>query len=98
MPLTIDELKKLPYLDLSALDGHTVQVMPLWDGTSWQIWVDTEVDLMEGKSLMRLRVTICQAAAKQTDIFINSGQLTAENERLRASPTMCTIAVPSSLP
>jgi hypothetical protein len=30
--------------------------------------------------------------------IVKPGQLTAENERLRASPTMCTVAAPSSLP
>ena len=49
MPLTFDELKKLPYLDLSALDGRTVQLMPLWDGNSWRMWTDTEVGLIEMK-------------------------------------------------
>jgi hypothetical protein len=39
MPLTIDELKKLPYLDLSALDGRTVQLMPLWDGKRDEIQI-----------------------------------------------------------
>ena len=29
---------------------------------------------------------------------VKPGQLTAENERLRASPMMCTVVVPSSLP
>jgi hypothetical protein len=65
MPLTIDELKKLPYLDLSALDGRTVQLMPLWDGNSWRMWVDAEVGLIEGKIVDALESALSRRDARR---------------------------------
>jgi hypothetical protein len=96
MPLTIDELKKLPYLDLSALDGRTVQLMPLWGGTSWRMWVDTEVGLIEGKIVDALESDyLAKQPAKETDLFIPFVHLIWNKQAIlplicRYSTTICT--------
>jgi hypothetical protein len=69
--ITVEELKKLPYLDMSALDGRTVNLMPLWDGTNWHMWFDTEVGLIAGKIVDTAEVDyVAKTAARPTDLFI----------------------------
>ena len=71
MPISIEELKKLPYLDISALDGRTVQLMPLWDGTRWRMWLDTAIGLIEGQVVDTIESDyLAKSAAKETDLFI----------------------------
>jgi hypothetical protein len=37
MKITLEELKKIPYLDTDAIGDRTVKLMPLWD---WRILAD----------------------------------------------------------
>jgi hypothetical protein len=69
--IAIEELKKLPYLDVSALDGRIVRLMPLWDGADWRLWVNTPVGLIEGKILDTTEGDyVGKSAAKPSDLFI----------------------------
>lgn len=69
--IALEELKKLPYLDVSALDGRTVNLMPLWDGTHWHMWFDTEMGLIAGKIVDTTEVDyVSKSAARSTDLFI----------------------------
>ena len=69
--ITFDELKKLPYLDTSALDGRTVNLMPLWDGASWRMWFNTPIGLIEGKIIDTTESDyLAKSAAKQSDLYI----------------------------
>jgi hypothetical protein len=69
--ITIEELKKLPYLDVSALDGRTVNLMPLWDGTDWHMWIDTPVGLIKTKIIDTSESDyVAKSAARPTDLFI----------------------------
>ena len=34
------ELAKLPHINVAALQGRTILLMPLWDGAAWNQWVD----------------------------------------------------------
>lgn len=38
-PIDPKELEKVPYLDVRAVAGRAVNLMPLWDGAKWRIWV-----------------------------------------------------------
>jgi hypothetical protein len=31
---------KMPHIDTAALQGRTMLLMPVWDGTAWGMWVD----------------------------------------------------------
>ncbi|MGA2054696.1 MAG: hypothetical protein ABSG88_05265 [Bradyrhizobium sp.] len=31
---------KMPHIDAAALQGRTMLLMPVWDGTAWSMWVD----------------------------------------------------------
>jgi hypothetical protein len=69
--LAFEELKKLPYLDLSALDDRTVKLMPLWDGTDWHMWFNTPVGLIKGKIVDTTESDyVAQSAARPSDLFI----------------------------
>jgi hypothetical protein len=71
MPTTIEELKKIPYIDSVAIQGRTVQLMPLWDGTHWRMWFDTGSGLIEGKVLDTIEGDyVAKSAARETDLFI----------------------------
>jgi hypothetical protein len=34
------EIAKLPHIDAMALQGRAMLLMPVWDGTAWNMWVD----------------------------------------------------------
>src|SRR5947207_1203117 len=72
MTITIDALKSVPYLKTEHLgDGRTVNLMPLWDGNNWRVWIDTPVGLIEGKMLDTVEGDyIGLGAAKESDLFI----------------------------
>ncbi|MGY3135350.1 hypothetical protein ACVWZM_006032 [Bradyrhizobium sp. USDA 4501] len=36
----LDELAKLGYLDVKALSGRALRLLPLWDGENWSHWFD----------------------------------------------------------
>ena len=68
--ITFEELNKLPYLDTSALDGRTVNLMPLWDGASWHMWLNTPIGMIEGKIIDTSESDyLAKSAAKQSDLF-----------------------------
>jgi hypothetical protein len=69
--IVFEELKKLPYLDMSALDDRTVKLMPLWDGTDWHMWFDTPVGLIKGKIVDTAEGDyVAKSAARPSDLFI----------------------------
>jgi hypothetical protein len=69
--IAFEELKKLPYLDVSALDGRTVQLMPLWDGANWRMWFNTPIGLIEGKIVDAAESDyVAKSAARPSDLFI----------------------------
>lgn len=47
--VTIEDLRKVTYLDIREQDHRTVNLMPLWDGTQWHMWFPTPSGLVEGK-------------------------------------------------
>jgi hypothetical protein len=69
--IAFEELQKLPYLDLSALDGRTVNLMPLWDGAEWHMWIDTPRGLIKGKIVDPAESDyVAKSAARPSDLFI----------------------------
>ncbi|MDO9108919.1 MAG: hypothetical protein Q7U89_08050 [Coriobacteriia bacterium] len=45
--VTRDELRKVTYLDVDALGDRIPNLMPLWDGNSWHLWVPAGDDIFE---------------------------------------------------
>jgi hypothetical protein len=69
--VTIEELRKVPYLDTRQLGARTVNLMPLWDGTHWRMWFPTSSGLVEGKIVDRTEGDyVSRTAAKPSDLFI----------------------------
>lgn len=45
----IENFKTIPYIKVEHLvDGRTVNLMPLWDGKNWHMWIPTPSGFMEG--------------------------------------------------
>ncbi len=72
MPVTLENLKSVSYLKPENLgDGRVVNLMPLWDGNAWHLWVETPDALIEAKVLdVAEGDYIGKGAAKETDLFI----------------------------
>jgi hypothetical protein len=69
--IALEQLKKLPYLDVSAVGGRTVKLMPLWDGTDWHMWFDTPAGLIKGQIVDTTESDyLAVSAASPSDIFI----------------------------
>lgn len=69
--LTLDELRKVTYLDTEHLEGRIVKLMPFWDGTHWHMWFPTSLGLMEGKVVDTTEGDyVARAPAKNSDLFI----------------------------
>lgn len=47
MDIIFTEFQKVPYLDCSAIGDRTVNLMPLWDGAQWSLWLPTHEKLFE---------------------------------------------------
>jgi plasmid maintenance system killer protein len=39
MPVSKEELRQIPHLNVEALGDRTVNLMSLWDGEQWHSWV-----------------------------------------------------------
>jgi hypothetical protein len=72
MAITVESLKAIPYLRTEHLgDGRSVKLMPLWDGESWKMWIDTPVGLTEVKIVDTMEGDyVARRAAKESDLFI----------------------------
>lgn len=72
MAVTIESLKSVTYLKTENLThGRTVSLMPLWDGKSWHLWINTPEGLMEGKVIDAVQADyVAMAPAKESDLFI----------------------------
>lgn len=73
MPVTIENLKSVSYLDPQSLgDGRSVNLMPLWDGTNWHQWVELpDSGLIEIKMMdVAEGDYVGKGAAKPSDLFI----------------------------
>jgi hypothetical protein len=69
--LTIEELRTVPYLDVEHLQERTVNLMSLWDGQNWHMWVPTPSGLVEGKIVDTVEGDyVAVTAAKPTDLLI----------------------------
>ena len=69
--VTIEELRKVTYLDTRQMDDRTVNLMPLWDGTHWRMWFPTPSGLVEGKIADTTEGDyVGVTAAKPSDLFI----------------------------
>jgi hypothetical protein len=71
--ITIESLKTVTYLKTENFThGRTINLMPLWDGESWHMWIDTPEGLIEGKMIDAVQadyVTMA-APARESDLFI----------------------------
>jgi hypothetical protein len=64
-------LRKVTYVDADHLEGRIVNLMPLWDGADWHIWLNTLIGMLEGKMVDAVESDyVAKTAAKQSDLFI----------------------------
>jgi hypothetical protein len=69
--VTLDELKKVPYLNTDALAGRVVNLMPFWDGERWHQWVDTPSGLVEIKIIDAVEADyLAISPANPSDVLI----------------------------
>ena len=69
--IALEELRKVTYLDLENLQGRTIKLMPLWDGTAWHLWMTTPIGILEGKIQDTTEGDyVANGPAKQSDLFI----------------------------
>jgi hypothetical protein len=72
LAVTIEDLKSITYLKTENLThGRTLNLMPLWDGENWQMWIDTPEGFMGGKMIDAVQADyVAMAPAKDSDLFI----------------------------
>lgn len=69
--VTLEALRKVPYLEVDALEGRMPYLMPLWDGTEWHVWVPRGDDLFEMKPSDARGVDYVAATPfDESDVFI----------------------------
>lgn len=71
MEINIAEFAKVPYLDKKVIGDRVVNLMPLWDGSTWQHWMPGP------EGLINLSVTkvvqsdyVAKAAASESDLLV----------------------------
>ena len=68
---TLEQLRVVPYLDVDSLGDRVVNLMPLWDGSQWHLWVPTKDALIEMTPLDAVQVDyVATARAQDSDILI----------------------------
>jgi hypothetical protein len=69
--VTIEDLRKVAYLDTTQLGDRIVNLMPLWDGVHWRMWFPTQGGLIEGKVVDTTEADyVAHDPAKPSDLFI----------------------------
>jgi len=69
--IKIEDLRKITYLDIRELGGRTVNLMPMWDGTQWHVWLPTPKGFVEGKIVDTIEGDyVSLTPAKPSDLFI----------------------------
>lgn len=69
--VSLEQLRKVSYLDVDSLHGRVVNLMPLWDGSAWHMWVpmgDQVTSLQMGQPV--LAEYIAREAASPSDVLI----------------------------
>jgi len=69
--ITLDALRKVPYLKVDTLGGRTVKLMPFWDGERWHLWVPQPEGLIEGQIIDTVEGDYVGASpARPSDLLI----------------------------
>jgi hypothetical protein len=68
----IENFKTIPYIKVEHLvDGRTVNLMPLWDGKNWHMWIPTPAGFMGGMVVETVEGDyVGIGAARQNDLYI----------------------------
>jgi hypothetical protein len=71
MPVSKEELRQIPHLNVEALGDRTVNLMSLWDGEQWHSWVPV------GEKIIKLQIVdvtegdyLAKIPAHESDLFI----------------------------
>ncbi len=69
--ISIDELRKVPYLDVDAVEFRTVNLMLVWDGTRWHMWAPTPVGLIPLQIAETIEIDyVAKEPADESDLLI----------------------------
>lgn len=69
--ITMEDLSAVTYLDTSNLGNRTVNLMPLWDGQGWNMWVPGPHGLINMKPIDAMQVDyVATQPARESDLFI----------------------------
>lgn len=69
--VSIENLRKVSYLDITSLDGRVVNLMPLWENEQWHFWVSTPDGLIDIKPVDTIRVDyVARNPANEFDLLI----------------------------
>lgn len=68
----IEHFKAIPYIKVEHLiDGRTVNLMPLWDGQNWHLWIPTPSGFIEGMVVDTVEGDyVGIGAARENDVHI----------------------------
>lgn len=67
----VEPLSSIPYLDLAALGGRVLNLMPFWDGSEWHVWVSRDGGVLRLKTAGVAQTDyVAEAAAASSDLWI----------------------------
>lgn len=72
MAVAIEDFKSITYIKTDNLThGRTVNLMPMWDGQDWHLWIHTPQGFIDGKVIEAVEGDyVAKVAAKQSDLFV----------------------------
>jgi hypothetical protein len=71
MHATRGDLRKVQYLDTSSLQGRTINLMPMWDGLRWHLWIPGPDGLLDMQPFdMHEGSYVAETAAHENDLII----------------------------
>jgi len=69
--ITTEELSAVSYLDTKNLGNRNVNLMPLWDGDRWHLWLPTPNGLINTRPIDAVQIDyVATQPARESDLFI----------------------------
>ena len=71
IPVSIEDFRKVSYLDTSSLGDRVVSLMPLWDGERWHLWVPGPQGLVDVMPVDTVEANyVARSPVSESDLLI----------------------------
>ena len=97
--VTLSQLAAVPYLDIANIGGRRVNLMALWDGDRWHMWIPTPAGLINMHPVEAMHVDyVAKAPARPNDLLIPFVELMWQRHSTKSGRLSCPVELMVSGP